>query len=117
MKHLINQAIGIDQGDDVLFSDYEDGGAMWTATGTRERRVALRFAQPFKSVPAVHAALSMWDMDNTANARADLSVEEVKTTGFVAVFRTWGDTRIARARVSWMAIGETFHEDDWKELY
>ena len=100
----------------MLFSDFEDGGEMWTGEGTRERRVALHFAQPFKSPPAVQAALSMWDMDSDRNARADLSVEQVETTGFVAVFRTWDDTRIARARISWMAIGEVFHTDDWHDI-
>jgi hypothetical protein len=29
------------------------------------------------------------------------------------VFRTWGDTRIARVRIAWMAIGELSEGDDW----
>lgn len=113
MKSIHNHAIGIDQGDDVLFSDYEDGGDMWTGSGPRERRRTITFSQPYKSEPAVHVSLSMWDMDSAANVRADVSAENVTESNFDIVFRTWGDTRVARARLRWMAIGELHHEDDW----
>jgi len=116
MKYLVNQTIGVEQGDDVLFSDYEDGGEMWTGTGARERRNAVTFKTPFKEPPSVHVSLSMWDMDSATNVRADVSAENVTAEGFDAVFRTWGDTRVARARIRWMAIGAVVHEDDW-QLY
>ena len=29
------------------------------------------------------------------------------------VFRTWGDTRVARMRIAWIAIGALSDEDDW----
>ncbi|HKL06909.1 MAG TPA: H-type lectin domain-containing protein [Roseovarius sp.] len=116
MKLLTSQSIGIQQGDDVLFSDYEDGGDMWTGEGARERRKVLSFGEPFKSAPAVHVTLSMWDMDSAANVRADVTAENITNKGFDVVFRTWGDTRVARARIRWMAIGEAYHEDDW-QLY
>ncbi|MCZ0812610.1 MAG: H-type lectin domain-containing protein [Pseudomonadota bacterium] len=116
MKYLTSQFIGIAQGDDVLFSDYEDGGEMWTGEGARARRKALSFKEPFRSAPMVHVSLSMWDMDSATNARADVAAENITEAGFEVVFRTWGDTRVARARIRWMAIGEARHEDDW-QLY
>ncbi len=116
MKKFLKQAIGVDQGEDVLFSDYEDGGDMWTGSGPRERRHALTFREPFQSPPVVHVALSMWDMDSATNARADVAAENITETGFDMVFRTWGDSRVARARARWMAIGAVAHEDDW-QLY
>lgn len=116
MKILVNQALGIEQGDNVLFSDYEDGGDMWTGEGSRVRRKRLDFSEPFKNPPVVHVSLSMWDMDSATNARADVGAENIGVTGFDVVFRTWGDTRVARARIRWMAIGAVHHEDDW-ELY
>jgi hypothetical protein len=109
-------AIGIDQGEDVLFSDYEDGGEMWTGSGARERRHKVKFSERFKDVPAVHISLSLWDMDSATNARADVAAEKVTDKGFEVVFRTWADTRVARVRIRWMAIGEAYHEDDW-QLY
>ena len=48
-----------------------------------------------------------------SNQRVDVSADEITPQGFVILFRTWGDTRVARARVSWMAIGPTEHEDDF----
>jgi hypothetical protein len=116
MKQLVNQIVGIEQGDNILFSDFEDGGEMWTGKGPRMRSKALEFSKPFKVPPAVHVSLSMWDMDTATNARADVSAENITEKGFDVVFRTWGDTRVARARISWMAIGALGHADEW-ELY
>ncbi len=39
---------------------------------------------------------------------------EIRAEGFAIVFRTWGDSKVARVRVSWMAIGELFEPDDWR---
>jgi len=89
---------------------------MWTGQGPRKRAKSVRFKKPFKDVPSVQVSLSMWDMDSATNARADVSAEKITEKGFDAVFRTWGDTRVARARIRWMAIGPVAHEDDW-ELY
>ena len=47
---------------------------------------------------------------------ADISAEMVNPEGFVIVFRTWGDTRVARIRADWLAIGEISSEDDWEIL-
>ena len=116
MQVFIQQAIGIDQGDDVLFTDFADGGDMWTGKGHRERRKKIVFSAPFKSAPMVHIALSLWDIDSARNTRADVTAEKITPQGFEAVFRTWGDTRVARVRVRWMAIGAAFHEDDWQNL-
>ena len=33
--------------------------------------------------------------------------------GFALVFRTWGDTRVARVRATWMAIGPVRDDDTW----
>jgi hypothetical protein len=116
MKKLSSRHIGIDQGSVVLFSDFEDGGKMWTGTGPREYRHSVAFQGVFKRPPSVHVGISMWDLDQKTNARADISTDEVTSEGFVIVFKTWADTRVARVRADWMAIGELPDEDDW-ELY
>ncbi len=113
MKKLRNHLIGIDQGDALMFSDFEDDGEMWTGTGPRRAYKAVQFHQHFKSAPTVHVSLSMWDMDQMTNQRADIRAEDITREGFQLVFRTWGDTRVARARASWLAIGEVPHDDDW----
>ena len=113
MKRLQNYLVGIDQGDIVLFSDFEDGGDMWTGTGPRERRHAVLFSTAFKAPPSVQVSVSLWDVNTSSAMRAELVADEITETGFDIVFRTWLDTRIARIRVAWMAIGEVPHEDDW----
>lgn len=113
MRKLQNHLIGIDQGSALLFSDFEDGGEMWTGEGPREVRHAITFSQPFKTTPTVQLSLAMFDMDQKTNQRADLIADNVSPTGFEAVFRTWGDTRVARVRTDWMAIGELHDPDAW----
>lgn len=87
---------------------------MWTGEGPRELRRTIEFSEPFKSEPVVHVSLSMWDMDQKTNQRADISAEKVSAKSFAIVFRTWGDTRVARVRADWLAIGEVRCEDDWE---
>lgn len=112
MKRL-NTPIGVQQGSRILFSDFADGGQMWAGEGERETRHLITFAQPYLEVPAVMVGLSMWDMDNRTNLRADLSAANITETGFHLVFRTWGDSRIARVRADWTAMGQIQDDELW----
>lgn len=105
--------IGIEQGSTILFSDYAHDGAMWTGAGPREVRQVQEFKESFASPPLVTVGVSMWDIAHQTNSRADISAENVTAKGFEIVFRTWADTRIARIRADWMAIGQARDEDDW----
>lgn len=113
MKRMNENTVGVESGETVLFSDFEDGGEMWTGTGQRERRQRIDFSTPFKEDPTVQASLALWDVDNATVMRADLRSENITEDGFDLVFRTWGDTRIARVRIAWFAIGPLHHEEDW----
>jgi hypothetical protein len=112
MKRL-SGIIGVQQGSRILFSDFAHDGAMWTGSGPREVRQIQSFDEPFLEPPAVTVGISMWDIDHQANARVDISADNVTATGFEIVFRTWSDSRIARIRADWMAIGAARDEDDW----
>ncbi|MGR3469320.1 MAG: H-type lectin domain-containing protein [Shimia sp.] len=116
MKRLRNHHIGIDQGELTLFSDFEEDGEMWAGEGERMIRGSIAFRETFRTPPAVTVGLAMWDVDTSNNVRMDLTTEKVTEAGCVVLFKTWGDTRIARVRANWMAIGELRHADEW-ELY
>ncbi|UWQ78166.1 H-type lectin domain-containing protein [Leisingera sp. S132] len=113
MKRLRNPRTGVEQGDVTVFSDFEEGGEMWTGTGPRVRRQPVAFSTAYASPPAVHVSVSLWDMATTAPIRAELVAENITCEGFEIVFRTWADSRAARLRASWLAIGELPHADDW----
>ncbi len=117
MKRIYASTIGIDHGSEMLFSDFDNGGDMWTGEGERERRIAVSFSEKFKSHPNVMVTLEMFDVDCNANQRAETVAENVTEAGFDIVFRTWGDTKFARARASWMAIGGVDADDNWDEMY
>lgn len=87
---------------------------MWTETGPRQERAAVRFPDAFEAPPAVHVGLSMWDIEGGSNQRADIKAENITREGFDLVFRSWGDTRVARVRADWLAIGPVRHQDDWE---
>lgn len=116
MKRIRSHLVGIDQGEHVMFSDYENNGRMWSGEGTRQRKKTIVFSEPFAEPPVVQASMSLWDVDKDTNVRADVQAKNISPTGFDLVFRTWGDTRVARVRLAWMAIGQLRHEDDWDLL-
>ena len=117
MKRITNHLIGVDQNELMLFSDFENDGEMWSGNGPRERRVAVKFRSKYRDdEPSVHISMSLLDLATGPSIRADISAENVTETGFDAVFRTWADSRVARIRVSWLAIGALAHDEDW-ELY
>ena len=113
MKRISSGTLAIQQGSRVLFSDYADDGIMWTGQGDRENRHIVTFKQKFVDAPVVMVAIAMWDIDHKHNARADISAERITEEGFHIVFKTWGDSRIARVRAEWTAIGAVTGEDDW----
>lgn len=114
MKRITNHLIGIDQNELMLFSDFENGGEMWRGHGPRERRVAVKFSDEYRDEPSVHISMSLLDIATGPSIRTDISAENITKIGFDVVFRTWADSRVARIRVSWMAIGPLAHDEDWE---
>ncbi len=113
MERIEGQTFGVEKGSVALFSDFETGGAMWTGEGPRLVRSNVAFSTPFRACPTVFVAPEMWDYDVSANIRGDLTAEAVTPEGFDIVFKVWGDTRVARLRAVWMALGPLPHADDW----
>lgn len=113
MEKLNNHKIGVDSGMTHLFTDFNDDGEMWTGQGKRACKVDVTFSEAFVKPPTVQIGFSMWDIANGANTRVDLVAEDISTTGFTIKFQTWGDTKIARLRANWMAIGEVLNEEMW----
>lgn len=116
MRRLNSGTVGIDHGDVVLFSDFEDEGEMWRGQGPRQNRAAVSFSQPYRDAPHVQVSVSMIDLSNASNTRYDVQAENISPTGFDIVFRTWADTRVARARVAWTSFGELANDEGW-DLY
>lgn len=114
MKTIDTRLLGIAQGSQMLFSDFEHDGEMWTGTGPRSHRAEVRFETPFATPPTVQVGVSMWDIDQKSNQRADISAEDITLEGFTIVFRTWGDTRVARIRADWLALGALPDTDLWE---
>lgn len=114
MRRIRTHRLGVDQGSQVLFSDFEHDGQMWTGEGAREFRLPVTFKDGgFSDAPMVQVGMSMWDLDQKTNQRMDIAAESITRLGFEIVFRTWGDTRVARVRADWIAMGEVEDEDDW----
>lgn len=86
---------------------------MWSGHGPRVERSKVEFIEPFIAPPVVHVSLCMWDIESNANQRADISAENITADYFEIVFRTWEDTKVARVRAAWLAIGPVRHEDDF----
>ncbi len=113
MRYIDRNILGIEQGSRVLFSDFEHDGEMWSGDGPREYRAAVAFEGRFAELPVVQVSMSMWDISSDANQRADISAENIGHEGFEIVFRTWGDTKVARIRADWLALGAVRDPDNW----
>jgi len=113
MQRFHANEVGIDQGDYTLIADFDTQGPMWTEQGDRTVRQRVNFSERFLRPPVVHLSMGMWDLDVSTNQRGDLLAENVTSAGFDLLFHTWGDTRVARMRVQWMAIGVLPDEQDF----
>lgn len=113
MRIFNRNLLGVDQGSRVLFSDFEHDGEMWSGDGPREFRAAVSFNGRFDELPVVQVSMSMWDMSSDTNQRADITAENISHEGFEIVFRTWGDTKVARIRADWLAMGAVRDPDNW----
>lgn len=98
----------------MLFSDFANGGLMWTGSGRREIREHVEFDELFLDAPVVLIGISLWDADQKTNLRADISADAITAGGFDIVFRTWADSRIARIHADWTAMGAVQDADQWK---
>lgn len=114
MKRQKINGIGIVQDDAMLFSDFEHDGEMWTGEGPRQMRLHVALDEGFSAPPLVTVGLTMWDTSHDANARMDVTAEDIRPDGFAIVFRTWGDTKVARVRVGWQAIGPVRDDELWE---
>lgn len=114
MQRVRSHLLGLCQGTEVMFNDFADNGVMWTGAGQREARVAVRFPEPYAVPPLVQVALAMWDTGGDSNQRVDLRAEHVTPEGFELVFRTWADSRVARVRADWTAMGPLLDDEVWQ---
>jgi len=113
MKRIEGNLVGVDQGSELLFEDYKVDGEMWIGSGSREAWHPVRFSAAFKPPPTVFVSISLWDIVGITNQRAAIRAANVRRDGFELVFATWEDTKVARIRADWMAIGALPNDDDW----
>ncbi|WP_265500495.1 H-type lectin domain-containing protein [Paracoccus beibuensis] len=113
MFRFASNEIGIVQGETLIVADFDAHGPMWTTEGERTARERVSFPERFLTAPAVHLGVGMWDLDSDRNQRGDLRADNLTPSGFDLVFSTWGDTRVARLRVQWIAIGALPDEQDF----
>ncbi len=87
------------------FNHVDDNQPMWAGHGDRQVDIPILFTRIFKNAPAIQTGLSGIDCDHSANLRINIQARDVTENGFTLRIVTWEDTRIARAAISWSAIG------------
>ncbi len=91
---------------DELFNHVDDGLPMWAGEGDREVVVEILFQTAFLKIPAIVLNVVGIDSAHDQNLRYAVNPINITTKGFSIQFKTWGDTHIARASVSWQATGQ-----------
>lgn len=104
--------LSLASGSTLLFDHIENGGEMWDSSGIRLFTKRIKFEAAFNQPPQVMISLGMIDADHSTNLRLQLRAEDINRNSFKAVAETWGDTRIGRLSISWLAIGKNGSEWD-----
>ena len=81
-------------------------GYMGAGSGSRVAVTAVKFTQPFSSVPTVVVNLKSFDAaGQTAgdSVRLNVKATDVTTSGFNLKFNTWAGTKIWGTSASWIA--------------
>ena len=90
------------------------------APGSGERETWEDLAIPGRLLDALRRLNPGVPNEQLVQAREEIltpsSADAITERGFHIVFRTWGDTRVARIRADWTALGSVRSEDDW-QLY
>lgn len=89
-----------------LFNHVDNNGPMWYGDGDREVRTVVKFSSAFQNIPHVILGLTGIDSSMAQNLRFSLLADSVSQQSFEIVMKTWDDTKIARAGISWSAIGQ-----------
>ena len=95
-----------------MFNHVDEGLPMWSGDGDRAVVVDIRFSHPFEKTPAITLGVTGLDSSHDQNLRFYLNAKDATATGFKIEFSTWGDTHIARASVSWQAMGTAGTRND-----
>jgi hypothetical protein len=99
-------AVQVITASDELFNHVDGDLPMWSGDGDRSVTANISFERAFRESPAITLGITGMDCDHSQNQRFGLNAINIKPTGFTIEFTTWGATHIARAGVSWQAIGE-----------
>ncbi len=106
----------VESGQITMFEDFENEGPMWSGDGERRAKKFVEFRRPFISRPIIHLAVNLMDVRTDSMIRYELDSEQVTNESFDLIFKTWGDSKFARVRVAWMAIGTSIRDEFWLDF-
>jgi hypothetical protein len=76
-----------------------------TQHGERISKQSIKFHDKFMEVPQIVVGLSCLDVGKGHNTRTAVSATDITTEGFTMVIKTWSDTILFQADVTWVAMG------------
>jgi hypothetical protein len=80
------------------------GTNLSTGTGERQLTVAVSFPKGFKVKPEVMVSLTMIDAAGGVGTRVNVMAEGVSRDGFIAVVKTWADSKVYGVNGNWIAF-------------
>ena len=105
-------SVQVETGQLALFDHIEEDGPMWAGDGPRSVSSAVAFGSNFDAAPGVHVSIGSIDAASEQNLRLRIGASDVTPEGFTVAAHTWGDTRIGRLTVSWLAVGTAAPRDE-----
>lgn len=87
-----------------LFNHVDEDLPMWSSEGDRTVTTRIQFYRMFRYPPTITLGVTGLDSSHDQNLRFGLNAIDVTVSGFIIEFKTWSDTHIARASVTWQAV-------------
>ena len=92
----------------TYFVRFTNGGHyMNTGSGERTLEERIYFEEKYENIPHVMASISGLDEGNedAPTIRIELKVEEIDTSGFNIIIRTWENSKLFNIKVTWTSFG------------
>ena len=79
---------------------------MKNGSGERSSVETISFNQNLKHIPTVLTSISGLNTDSDFNSRIEAKAENITTTGFDLVMRTWRHSKVLFIKVNWIALSK-----------
>ena len=105
LKDQISKQVKIQSGEFNADFPSNTNHYMHCSTGFRSFKKYINFNEKYEKIPKVIVSIKGLDTNKDTNIRLYLKTENIDTSGFDLLVKTWDNTSIYGVKISWISIG------------